>query len=798
MKTANIFHVTDWDMKKFLTLVGIIQLLMIFTLFIDVTGVKIPTFQILVGFIYLAFVPGVLLLRILRIHHLPTTEMILYTVGLSISSIMFLGFFISLIYPLIGITKPFAYFNIISTVTCFVLLLMGLAYYRDRKFSAESVIDPQFIWAPSTLFLLLLPFISVLGTYLVNYYDSNVLLMILILLIAVLTILIGFNKFIPPKMYPFAIFIFAISLLLHRSLVADYLWGTDIQLEYYFSNLVLNNGIWSWSVTHPYNGILSTNMVAPIYSIFCNIDIRWIFKTIYQFFYALVPLALYALFKKQTNSKIAFFACFFFIALSTFYSEMPALARQEIAELFLVIILLLYFNSTINKMKFSFLFILFIFSLITSHYALSYIYMFIFGLTWLLLYIIKEYPSWKKYFSKGSQVSSLKSSPSNRINLSNRINSSKIVSLSQRINLFKKINPKLFKGETQVSFGHVLLFVIFTVAWYMYIASSSSFDQVVRIGGQISRNIFTEFLDPSSSQGLFILTSQSSTLLYSLSKYLLILAQIFILIGLFSIIFSQKKTKFHRDYLYFSLINLVLLISLIIIPLFASSLNTTRLYHISLIFLAPYCIIGGIILLKKVNKYLYKYKGSLPKFNIPFLKFEIHNKVENPFKIMSIFLVVIFLFSSGFTYELVKDHPNSGSLSQKWIKDFGNDKEKIAFFSGYTPEGNVMSAKWLSSHHNTSSFLSIYAGSTDAPHVSSQMNISYNRFQVKDLSNLTADYNNSYIYIGYMGVKYGIISSWESVYIQKTLFINLSQIKSRFNKTDKIYDNGNSVIYSGV
>lgn len=767
-------------MKKFLTLVGIIQLLMIFTLFIDGAGLKIPIFQSLVGFIYLAFVPGVLLLRILRIHHLPTTEMILYTVGLSISSIMFLGFLISLIYPLIGIAKPFAYLNIIATVICFVLLLIGLVYYRDRKFSAESVIDPQFIWAPSTLFLLLLPFISVFGAYLVNYYDSNVLLMILILLIAVLTILIGFNKFIPSKMYPFTIFIFAISLLLHRSLVPDYLWGTDIQLEYYFSNLVLNNGIWSWGVTHPYNGILSTNMVAPIYSIFCNMDIRWIFKTIYQFFYALVPLALYALFKKQTNSKIAFFACFFFIALSTFYSEMPALARQEIAELFLVIILLLYFNSTINKMKFSFLFILFIFSLITSHYALSYIYMFIFGLNWFLLYIIKEYPSWRKHFPHISQFSRLKSS------------------ISKRINLSKKINPKLFKGETQVSFGHVLLFVIFTVAWYMSIASSSSFDQVVRIGNQISRNIFTEFLDPSSSQGLFVLTTQSSTLLYSLSKYLLILAQIFILIGLCSVIFSQKKTKFHRDYLYFSLINLVLLISLIIIPLFASSLNTTRIYHISLIFLAPYCIVGGIILLKKVNKYLYKYKGSFPKSNTILPKFEIHKQIENPFKILSIFLVVIFLFSSGFTYEIANDHPNSGSLSQNWIKDFGNDKEKIAFFSGYTPEENIMSAIWLSSYHNKSSFMNIYAGSTEAPQVSSQMNIPYNRFQIKDLSNLTADYNNSYIYVGYISVKHDLIGSWDSVFIQKTLFINLSQIKSRFNETDKIYDNGNSLIYSGV
>jgi len=44
---------------------------------------------------------------------------------------------------------------------------------------------------------------------------------------------------------------------------------------------------------------------------------------------------LYLVFKKQTSSNISFLAIFYFMAANVFYGVMPALARQEIAELFL-------------------------------------------------------------------------------------------------------------------------------------------------------------------------------------------------------------------------------------------------------------------------------------------------------------------------------------------------------------------------------------------------------------------------------------------------------------------------------
>ncbi len=160
--------------------------------------------------------------------------------------------------------------------------------------------------------------------------------------------------------------------------------------------------------------------------------------------------------------------------------------------------------------------------------------------------------------------------------------------------------------------------------------------------------------------------------------------------------------------------------------------------------------------------------------------------------------MIIFLFNSGFVYEITKDHPHSASLSQNWLKEYGNDEEKIGFFSGYTPPENVASAQWLSTKHDPGKILTIFAGSTDTPTVASFIKAPYDHFSINDLANLTANYHDSYIYLGYIGLNYDLIGSSDSVFIQKTTYVHLNQIKSRMNKTFRIYDNGNSMIYLGA
>lgn len=131
------------------------------------------------------------------------------------------------------------------------------------------------------------------------------------------------------------------------------------------------------------NAMLSVVMLAPIFSILYNIPLIWIYKIIYPILFSLVPIGLLKVFQKQTNDKVAFLSCFYFISILTYYSEMISLARQQIAELFLVIIIVVMLDENLTLTNKAIMYTIFGFSLAVSHYGLY--YLFIFSL--LLLYI---------------------------------------------------------------------------------------------------------------------------------------------------------------------------------------------------------------------------------------------------------------------------------------------------------------------------------------------------------------------------------------------------------------------------
>jgi uncharacterized membrane protein len=134
--------------------------------------------------------------------------------------------------------------------------------------------------------------------------------------------------------------------------------------------------------------MLSIVVLAPFYHLVGGIELTWVFKIVYQLIFCLVPLGLYVLYKKQTNDKIACMACMFFMFLVTFFTEMQGLARQEIAELFLVLIMLLLMDADLDRRIMSFLVILFGIGLIVSHYGPSHIYLIVFAISMILFVLL--------------------------------------------------------------------------------------------------------------------------------------------------------------------------------------------------------------------------------------------------------------------------------------------------------------------------------------------------------------------------------------------------------------------------
>ena len=637
MQINNPFQMNDWEIKKFLKVVLAVQLALWGVIGLDVMGLQISILRQLIGFIYLAFIPGIIILRIVKLHKLGNIETVLYTVGLSIATLMFTGLFMNTIYPLFGISGPISTTPLIITISVVVLGLCVLCYVRDKDFHDPSFIDNSAV-SPPALFLCLLPFLAVFGTYLMNFYQTNIILIFLILIIAIIAVLIAFDKFIPKNLYPLAVFVIAISLLFHRSLISMYLWGCDIQVEYYLGNLVKMNWIWDPTVPGNCNAMLSVVMLGPIFSDICGMNLAWFYKIIYPLLFSLVPLGLYRVFQKQTDDKIAFLSCFFFMIVSYFYGWMLWLPRQGIAELFLVLLILLMIDKNMDKIKRSLFFIVFGISLVVSHYALSYIYMFCLISAWLIL-VSGEYPWMQKLMDNFySKFGGKREEPAG--------------------------NPNSLKiKDRTISSTFVLLFIIFTLTWYMYLSSSSAFNSIVYIGDHIASSIFTDFLNPEAAQGLHLMMAQPHPgLLHEVNRVINYLNQIFIVIGVL-VLLKYKELKFEREYVAFSMLNLAMLFAAIAVPFFASALRMERLYHITLIFLAPFCVIGGITVFRMMSKVI-----------------RVHwtNKaVRRSLQALSVFFAISLLYNTGVVFGVAEGHYGSISLNSTVDRAHFNDQEAL-------------------------------------------------------------------------------------------------------------------------
>jgi len=103
MRSNLVIHLTT---KNLLIVIFSLQLAFLGLVGLEKLGLEIPILRQAVGFIYLTFVPGFLIFKILQINNRNIIESLLYSVGLSLSFLMWTGALINFLYPLIGISKP--------------------------------------------------------------------------------------------------------------------------------------------------------------------------------------------------------------------------------------------------------------------------------------------------------------------------------------------------------------------------------------------------------------------------------------------------------------------------------------------------------------------------------------------------------------------------------------------------------------------------------------------------------------------------------------------------------------------
>lgn len=526
---------------------------------------NIPVARQAIGFTFFTFVPGYALIKLLKMKMESPTKTLLFSAGISADFLMLVGLAINELHPTSAVQTPLSQMFLLPVLNIFTLICTILAYTRNRNNEPPNIN----IEKPSILLILLcIPALSIIGAIISGTQGDNRILLFTITAIAALFAIATISKkAVPTKLYPFLVLIIAISLIYHSQMVSDKLlgFGSDVAGEVFTQKIVEKNAY--WNPTNPYPGdqsvgrtyaMLSVTILPTVYSILLNLDSILVFKLLYSFIFALVPLGLYNLWKNFVGEKFAFISAFFFMSFQSFYGEILGINKQMLGELFLVLLLTIILKENTDRSKKIVCVLLFSFALIVSHYALAEIFLFLISFV-LIVSILTKKPS-------------------------------------------RNITPTF-----------VLSFFTIMFVWYIYTSSASVFDAFLTFGQRIY-NELGDFLNPQSRElevlrGLGL--EPPPTIWNLISRIFAYITEALIVVGFLNIILKKTKINLNKEYFFLIFVSMLFLGALIVVPGLSSTMNMTRFYHVLLFFIAPLCVIGAESVIKFLTKHEDMIKTSI-------------------------------------------------------------------------------------------------------------------------------------------------------------------------------------------
>ncbi len=195
---------------------------------------NIPIIRPVLAFLYFSTVPGLLFLEVLQLTGISYAKRFIVGFGLSVLFLMFGGLIFNEIYLGLGIPNPVSIDYMLPSFTLVVALLI-FAAYRANRTEGENVKIPKLrsivtssADVPLLMFPMLFPFLAIFGTYLMNTQENNAILIVLLLLIfayVIALVAVARRTKVTGIVYPTAILMISIALLLKHGLTTSYLLG---------------------------------------------------------------------------------------------------------------------------------------------------------------------------------------------------------------------------------------------------------------------------------------------------------------------------------------------------------------------------------------------------------------------------------------------------------------------------------------------------------------------------------------------------------------------------------------------
>lgn len=323
--------------------------------------------------------PGVFLLRALRVPGCAVTRFPIYIPCASMVVLFGVGLAVDIAGPLVGVRTPLRTGPLLGglLVTCLGLLAASVnvraeVNVRWRVFSLSA-------WQTWPL---ILPLAAAAGALRLNHGHGDAVALAALSLNAVtLVAAVLFSSRFGTKLLMVILYSAALSVMWAFSLRSHFVYGFDISTEYYDLHQAVVSGI--WHTAHPgdaYGALPSVTVMPAELHFLSGVSDLLVFKALYPAICAVFPVAIFGVARKVLTRRWAFVAAAFIVMQSSFAQEIPGIARQEIALVFFAALIMAILDTGIGRRTHWALVVLLSFGLVLSHYSTTYVAILLIGL----------------------------------------------------------------------------------------------------------------------------------------------------------------------------------------------------------------------------------------------------------------------------------------------------------------------------------------------------------------------------------------------------------------------------------
>ncbi len=342
-------------------------------------------------------VPGVILLRALRV---PAQAIVSFPVYVPCASLVVLlgsGLAVDLIGPIAGVAAPLRPGPMLTGLGLACLLLMAVSVGAPPSVTWSW---PGLARSGRTALPLLLPLLAAAGALRLNNDRGSTVAVVALgaCILAVVAVLVCADK-LDTSLVAAALYATGLAMEWSFSLRGASVYGFDISDEYYILQHTVAAG--AWHPAHPgdpFSAMLSITVLPAGLHAMTGVPALLVFKVIYPAISALFPVAVFFLGRRVLSSRWAFTAGALIVAQSAFGQELPAVARQEIALVLFTAVVAAMLDAWLWRRVQCPLVLAFALALVVSHYSTTYVTITLLGLAVVMQWVT----SWFRPVPRGS------------------------------------------------------------------------------------------------------------------------------------------------------------------------------------------------------------------------------------------------------------------------------------------------------------------------------------------------------------------------------------------------------------